>query len=61
MKFQPIVSVEGFFYDEPDSQYVPLPTYSLEQSPCSAIINKKRSLGMASKTIVSYMFCLLLG
>jgi hypothetical protein len=38
---QPIVSVEEFFKDDPDTPWEPLPTHNLEQSPCYPIIKNK--------------------
>jgi DNA replicative helicase MCM subunit Mcm2 (Cdc46/Mcm family) len=38
---QPIISVEEFFYDNPNTPWEPLPTHNLEQSPCRLIIAKK--------------------
>jgi hypothetical protein len=38
---QPIVPVEDFFHDGPDLPWQPLPSHTLEQSPCKPIIVKK--------------------
>ena len=40
-KFQPIVSAEQFFYDDPDAPYQSLPSHSLEESPSAPIIGSK--------------------
>jgi hypothetical protein len=33
--------IQKFFYDEPGTQYIPLPPHPLEQSPCHLIIGRK--------------------
>jgi hypothetical protein len=33
-----VISIEDFFYDDPDVEYKPLPKHNLEQSPCYPII-----------------------
>jgi MCM AAA-lid domain len=43
---QPIVSVEEFFYDNPDLPYVPLPEHTLKQSPCAPIIGSRMEGGL---------------
>jgi hypothetical protein len=37
-KFEPIISVEEFFHDDPSLPYQSLPPHSLEQSPCYRVI-----------------------
>ena len=39
---KPIVSVEEFFYDDPNTPWKPLPEHDLKQSPCYAIIDIRR-------------------
>jgi hypothetical protein len=34
--------VEDYFYDDPDSTYRPLPSHSLEQSPCYVVIGQTK-------------------
>jgi hypothetical protein len=35
---QPIISVEEFFYDDPNTPWKPLPEHDLNQRPCYPII-----------------------
>lgn len=37
MKTNPIISVEKFFYDDPNTPWVPLSEHDLNQSPCYPI------------------------
>lgn len=46
-----MISIEDFFYDDPDLRYKPLPKHSLEQSPCYTII------GMHNKYRVPFYYC----
>jgi hypothetical protein len=41
LQLQPIISLEKFFYDEPNLDYKPLANHDLEQSPCYAIIDTR--------------------
>jgi len=36
---RPIVSVEEFFYDDPNTPWKPLPEHDLKQSPCYPFIH----------------------
>jgi hypothetical protein len=40
---QPIVSVEEFFYDNPDTHWKPLPEHDLKASPCYPIIGTRNN------------------
>jgi hypothetical protein len=51
MKTNQIVSIEEFFYDDPNTPWKPLPKHSLEQSPCYPII------GMHNKYRVPFYYC----
>jgi hypothetical protein len=35
---QPIISVEEFFYDDPNTPWKPLPDHDLKRSPCYPVI-----------------------
>ena len=42
MGTDPTVSVDEFFYDDPDTPWKPFPEHDLKQSPCYPIINIRR-------------------
>lgn len=39
---QPIISVEEFFYEDPNTPRKPLSEYNLKQSPCCPLIDIRR-------------------
>jgi hypothetical protein len=50
-KQQPIISVEEFFYDNPNIPWRPLPEHDLKASPCYPII------GTRNNCKVSFYYC----
>jgi hypothetical protein len=48
---QSIISVDDFFYDNPDTPWEPLPEHGLDQSPCSPII------GIRNNYKIPFYYC----
>jgi hypothetical protein len=41
--FRLIISLEEFFYDDPNTPWEPLPEHTLEQSPCYPVISRDKN------------------